>query len=90
MGKIERQLTKALLWCIVQYRTWISISLLPCCRFYPSCSEYALNALQQKTLGQALALIAKRLLRCRPGGGSGLDWVPTASHSKKTNIEVLS
>lgn len=90
MGKIERQLKCILHWCIKQYQTWISISLLPCCRFYPSCSEYALDALQQKNLGQALALITKRLLRCRPGGGSGLDWVPTVSHPKKTNLEVLS
>ncbi|MBM94106.1 MAG: membrane protein insertion efficiency factor YidD [Legionellales bacterium] len=80
MGKIERQLIKFLLSCVRFYRRWISISLQPCCRFHPSCSEYALDVLNHQRLHRALYLIFKRIVRCRPGGGSGLDWPPVVTH----------
>ncbi len=46
------------------------------CRFYPSCSNYALEAFEEHGFWTALALTAKRLVRCRPFGPHGVDLVP--------------
>lgn len=63
-------------WLIQFYRLFISPMLGPRCRFYPSCSVYALEALEEHSLGYALWLIMKRLGRCQPWGGSGYNPVP--------------
>ncbi len=46
------------------------------CRFFPSCSEYAHEALTVHGAGRGTWLTARRLLRCRPFGPSGFDPVP--------------
>ena len=46
------------------------------CRFVPSCSEYGREALETHGAARGLALTARRLGRCRPGGGDGIDLVP--------------
>jgi len=46
------------------------------CRFYPSCSQYALEALEVHGAGRGSALALRRLLRCRPLGPHGIDLVP--------------
>lgn len=46
------------------------------CRFFPSCSAYALEALEVHGAGHGTWLTARRLGRCRPGGGHGIDLVP--------------
>jgi putative membrane protein insertion efficiency factor len=51
----------------------------PVCRFVPSCSDYALEALEGFGARRGLALTARRLARCRPGGPFGLDPVPSPS-----------
>jgi putative membrane protein insertion efficiency factor len=70
---------------IVGYRRWISPLLPPACRFHPSCSAYALEALQTHGPVKGLLLAVRRLSRCHPftflGGGSGIDPVPPA-HNK--------
>lgn len=48
------------------------------CRFQPTCSEYALEALAKHGGLRGSRLTAGRLLRCRPGGGHGYDPVPEA------------
>jgi putative membrane protein insertion efficiency factor len=50
--------------------------LPPSCRFQPSCSAYAITALQRYGALRGSWLAAKRLLRCHPWGGSGADPVP--------------
>jgi putative membrane protein insertion efficiency factor len=50
--------------------------LPPSCRFQPSCSAYAITALQRYGALRGSWLAAKRLLRCHPWGGSGPDPVP--------------
>lgn len=46
------------------------------CRFEPCCSSYALEALETLPLATSLWLILKRIAKCHPWGGSGLDPVP--------------
>jgi putative membrane protein insertion efficiency factor len=48
------------------------------CRFTPTCSSYALEALEVHGTGRGLWLTVRRLLRCRPFGPSGWDPVPEA------------
>jgi uncharacterized protein len=52
-----------------------------CCRFTPTCSQYAIDALRQHGVGRALYLTVRRLLRCHPWGGCGHDPVPTQAQS---------
>ena len=58
------------------YRKYISPTRPPCCRFTPTCSEYARQALIKHGPVVGLYLAIKRLLRCHPWGGSGYDPVP--------------
>lgn len=65
---------------VVAYR-WLISPLLratvgPACRFEPTCSDYAHQALTTHGLGNGLYLTSRRLLRCRPKGGWGYDPVP--------------
>ena len=46
------------------------------CRYWPSCSAYAIEALERHGLVRGGALAARRLLRCHPWGGHGVDPVP--------------
>jgi len=50
--------------------------LPPSCRYQPSCSAYAIGALERYGAWRGGWLAAKRLLRCHPWGGSGYDPVP--------------
>lgn len=50
--------------------------LPPSCRYAPSCSEYAIQALQKYGALKGSWLAFKRLMRCHPWGGSGYDPVP--------------
>jgi uncharacterized protein len=58
------------------YRLLVSPLLPPSCRFLPTCSDYALEALRRHGAGSGLYLALRRLLRCHPWGGSGYDPVP--------------
>ncbi|MFH1067267.1 MAG: membrane protein insertion efficiency factor YidD [bacterium] len=49
-----------------------------CCRFTPSCSEYAVGAIAAHGVWRGIFLALKRLLRCHPWGGWGYDPVPSA------------
>lgn len=70
---------KFFLWLFVAaYRTVGTTHLGGACRFYPSCSEYALEAIQIHKPHSAVWLITKRLCKCRPGGPCGHDPVPAA------------
>jgi putative membrane protein insertion efficiency factor len=46
------------------------------CRFVPTCSEYAIEALEKRGTAAGVILAARRLLRCGPWGGHGFDPVP--------------
>jgi putative membrane protein insertion efficiency factor len=61
------------------YQLAISPLLGPRCRFYPSCSEYALEALAVHGTFKGLRLMFTRILRCHPWHPGGLDPVPPHS-----------
>ena len=58
------------------YQRYVSPMLPPACRFTPTCSQYAIEAIQKHGALKGLWLALRRLLRCHPGGGSGYDPVP--------------
>jgi putative membrane protein insertion efficiency factor len=55
------------------YQRWISPALGPRCRYYPSCSEYAVQAVQRFGILRGLLLAGWRLLRCNPWSHGGFD-----------------
>jgi hypothetical protein len=62
------------------YQRWISPALPPSCRYTPTCSQYALEALEQRGVLAGLGLVAWRILRCHPFVKGGYDPVPPPKH----------
>ncbi len=62
------------------YRYLVSPLLPMSCRYLPSCSDYALQALKTHGPTRGLGLAVRRLARCHPWGGHGLDPVPPHTH----------
>jgi hypothetical protein len=60
------------------YQIWVSPMLLPSCRFTPSCSQYALEAVSQHGAAKGSWLALMRLSRCHPLHRGGYDPVPDA------------
>jgi putative membrane protein insertion efficiency factor len=58
------------------YKRFLSPLLPPACRFHPTCSVYALEALQKHGALRGLRLTVWRLLRCQPFHPGGFDPVP--------------
>ncbi len=58
------------------YKRWLSPALPVACRFQPTCSEYAQEAVQVHGAARGVWLAIRRLLRCHPLGGYGYDPVP--------------
>ena len=61
---------------IVAYRRWISPALPARCRFHPSCSAYALEAISVHGAMRGFYLAVRRVLRCQPFHPGGYDPVP--------------
>jgi hypothetical protein len=73
LGGVAR---RALLGLIRAYQLILSPLLGPACRYEPSCSEYAHQAVERHGPLRGTWLAVKRLARCHPFGGSGHDPVP--------------
>lgn len=75
-----RRPLELLTWLLVQmvrlYQRFISPLTPPSCRFTPTCSQYAVEALRKYGPFKGSWLALRRLLRCHPWGGSGYDPVP--------------
>lgn len=61
---------------IYSYRFLISPFLGVRCRFYPSCSQYAIEAIKAHGIFTGFWLVSKRLLKCHPGSTGGYDPIP--------------
>ncbi|KEH96686.1 membrane protein [Clostridium novyi A str. 4552] len=55
------------------YRKYISPLKKPCCRFYPTCSKYALDAINKYGAFKGSIMAIKRILRCHPFNPGGYD-----------------
>lgn len=75
-GNPPTVLNLALQAAIRTYQLLVSPLLPPSCRFLPSCSEYAAEAIQRHGALRGTGLALLRLARCHPWGGSGYDPVP--------------
>jgi len=67
---------RLLVFLLRTYKRWISPLLGPRCRFVPSCSEYAMVAINRFGALRGSWLAARRLSRCHPLNPGGLDPVP--------------
>ncbi|HPD33621.1 MAG TPA: membrane protein insertion efficiency factor YidD [Bacteroidota bacterium] len=78
---------KILIELIKLYKKFISPALPPSCRFYPTCSSYAIEAIDKHGIFYGSALSIWRILRCNPFNKGGIDPVP--ENIKKFYIKNL-
>lgn len=71
-------LTRLLTFLVRVYQLVLSPHLGGACRFAPSCSEYAISALQEHGPGRGVLLAVRRIGRCHPFHPGGFDPVPVA------------
>jgi putative membrane protein insertion efficiency factor len=75
-GLLLRALAAPLLALLWLYQRFISPALGPACRYYPSCSHYAVEAIRMRGPLAGPLLAVRRLLRCHPWAEGGIDPVP--------------
>ena len=85
--KLNRALCVPIILALVAYRKALSPLLPSCCRFEPSCSEYAIEAFRRFGVVRAMGLTALRLLRCHPLCDGGFDPLPASGHRDKLCLE---
>ncbi len=73
---MRRWIQTLFVWVIRFYQLTISPLLGPACRFHPSCSSYAIEAVQRHGAGRGSWLAVKRIGRCHPFHPGGFDPVP--------------
>nr|WP_236022523.1 membrane protein insertion efficiency factor YidD [Bifidobacterium phasiani] len=71
-GKVGSAMVRGVRW----YQRHISANTPPCCKYYPSCSNYAIQAVERYGAFRGGLLAVLRLLRCRPWSRGGIDDVP--------------
>ena len=69
------------------YQRFISPALPPACRYLPTCSAYAVEAIAVHGVVRGGWLALKRLARCHPWGGSGYDPVPPPARRSSSTSE---
>lgn len=84
---ITRLPARALIFVIELYRTYVSPTRMPVCRFTPTCSEYAVTALRTRGLFIGLGLTVVRLAKCAPWHPGGWDPVPERRRTRRTESE---
>ncbi|MDC3012173.1 membrane protein insertion efficiency factor YidD [SAR86 cluster bacterium] len=82
INNLEKYSVNVLLFFINIYKVFISPYLGQNCRYHPTCSTYAKEALQIHGLRKGVALSLKRISKCHPFGGSGVDLVPGKDEPK--------
>ncbi len=87
MIKIKQLICNAILWLCLSLIRLYQLFLSPikghCCRFEPTCSDYAKEAFLLHGVRKGAILTLKRILKCHPWGGEGYDPVPEVSLIRK-------
>ena len=83
--QVGRVAALPLIWLIRGYQLVISPLTPPTCRYYPSCSAYALTAIQRFGPVKGTWLAVRRLLRCHPWTPGGVDHVPERPHTSSSS-----
>jgi uncharacterized protein len=82
---------KTALWMLRAYKRFISPMFLPACRYTPTCSEYAMEAIANYGVVRGGAKAIWRLLRCHPLAKGGIDLaVKRAGHDTRINPGLCS
>jgi uncharacterized protein len=79
LGTVVR---RPVIWLLRAYQLVLSPMTPQSCRFYPSCSAYAITAIERFGVLKGSWLAARRLLRCHPWNPGGVDHVPQAGPSR--------
>jgi len=77
---------RALLAVLRAYQRWVSPALPPSCRYTPTCSQYAMEAIELRGVFAGTALAAWRVLRCHPFVKGGYDPVPAPVPSTEYRV----
>ena len=85
MKKLYGHIKEIAVFPIRLYRKYISPLKAPCCRFTPSCSQYAIDAIKEWGIIVGTALSIWRILRCNPYCKGGYDPVPERKRRNKDN-----
>lgn len=81
----KKEMLKKLLKGLVRFYQWTLGTVLPnSCRFYPSCSHYAIEALEKHGAGYGSLLALRRIFRCHPFSAGGYDPVPEKLATKRS------
>ncbi|HME47961.1 MAG TPA: membrane protein insertion efficiency factor YidD [Mycobacterium sp.] len=76
---------RVVIWLIELYRTYVSPLRLPTCRFTPTCSQYAVDALSEFGLLHGGRLAVLRLVKCGPWHRGGWDPIPERKTAGRTS-----
>jgi putative membrane protein insertion efficiency factor len=77
-----------LIWLLKGYRFAISPLYGQVCRYHPTCSAYALEAVQAHGAARGSWLAARRVARCHPWAAGGLDPVPPATNRRPSTLST--
>jgi uncharacterized protein len=80
--RAERSLGARALLTVIGWYQRFTAGRVSACRFYPSCSTYAREAIENHGAGRGSVLSLRRLSRCRPFGPHGVDLVPPTTHTR--------
>ena len=86
---VKRIVASPLILLVRFYQVCISPLKPPSCRFTPTCSQYAIEALRKHGPLKGLYLTVRRILRCHPWGGSGYDPVPSSSLHRSASFGLV-
>jgi uncharacterized protein len=86
--RVSRLVSAPFVFAIRLYQRFISPLTPPACRYYPSCSEYAVVAIQRHGLLRGSWLSVRRIGRCHPWARGGVDHVPPARSDRAAAAEA--
>jgi putative membrane protein insertion efficiency factor len=87
--RINRSISALLIAFVRMYQLVISPVNVPCCRYHPTCSNYAIIALREHGPWRGMLLATWRILRCNPWSDGGADPVPEAE-KQKTEVKHVA